>query len=46
VVYSVEKVETKPIFEKCTWFEKLFGFEWQRETVRKTIISITVIERS
>lgn len=46
VVYSVEKVETKPIFKKCTWFEKLFGFEWQRETVRKTIISITVIERS
>lgn len=46
VVYSVDKEEVKPVFEYRTWFEKLFGFEWQRETVRKTIISITVIERS
>lgn len=45
VVYSVEKEETKPIFEKRTWFEKLFGFEWQRKIIRKTIISITIIEK-
>jgi len=45
VVYSVDKEEVKPVFEYRTWFEKLFGFEFKRETVRRTVIHITVIER-
>ena len=46
VVYSVDKEEVKSFFEYRTWFEKLFGFEFKRETIRRTTIHITVIERS
>ena len=45
VVYSVDKEEVKSFFEHRTWFEKLFGFEFKREIIRRTTIHITVIER-
>lgn len=32
-------------FQDFCWFEKLFGFEFKRETIRRTTIHITVIER-
>lgn len=45
VTYDVSKDEIIPTFMFRTWFERLFGFELNRDIIRRTYIKITIIEK-